>query len=87
METNEKKVKETAEDIVESIAALSLGKEPSLLSNSVYKSISSHAHFQQIKQLVIEHIQSLDGKIETGEEWKRLNDFRYKIVELYLNSK
>jgi len=49
METNEKKVKETAEDIVESIAALSLGKEPSLLSNSVYKSISSHAHFQQIK--------------------------------------
>jgi hypothetical protein len=35
MEINEKKLKETAENIVESIAALSLGKEPSLLSNSV----------------------------------------------------
>jgi hypothetical protein len=84
METSEKKVKETAEEIVESIAALSLGKEPSLLSNRVYKTISTHKNFKQIKQLVIDHLQNFDVKIETTEEWKALNDFRFKIVELYL---
>jgi len=83
MEINEKKVKETAEDIVESIAALSLGKEPNLLSNSVFKSISTHSNFQQIKQLVIDYLQTFDGKLETTEELKALNDFRFKIVELY----
>jgi len=85
MEINEKKVKETAEEIVESIAAICLGKEPNLLSNSVYKSIATHENFQQIKQLVIDYLQTFDGKLETTEELKALNDFRFKIVELYSN--
>lgn len=33
METNEKKIKELSETIVESIVSLSLGKEPNLLSS------------------------------------------------------
>jgi hypothetical protein len=83
MEINEKKLKETAENIVESIAALSLGKEPSLLSNSVFKSISTHENFQQIKQLVVDYLQTFDGKLETSEELRALTDFRFKIMELY----
>lgn len=86
MEINEKKLKETAENIVESVAALSLGKEPSLLSNSVFKSISTHENFQQIKQLVVDYLQTFDGKLETAEELRALTDFRFKIVELYSKS-
>ena len=86
METNEKKIKEKAEDIVEAITALSLGKEPSLLSNSVFKSIVANPNFQQIKQALIDYLISFDGKLETTEEWKTLNDFRFKIVELYSKS-
>ena len=83
METNETKIKELTETIVEAITALSLGKEPSLLSNSVYKSIAKHPNFNQIKDLIAEHIQNFDGKLESSEEWKSLIDFRFKIVELY----
>jgi hypothetical protein len=83
MEITEKKIKETAEDIVEAITAISLGKQPNILSNSVYKSIATHTNFQQIKQLVIDYLQTFDGKLDTTEELKALNDFRFKIVELY----
>ncbi|MBN1251190.1 MAG: hypothetical protein JXA16_03575 [Bacteroidales bacterium] len=85
METNEKKIKELTETIVESIVSLSLGKEPNLLSNSVYKSIAKHPNYFHIRQLIIEHLQNFDGKIETAEEWKKLTDFRYKIIDLYNN--
>jgi hypothetical protein len=86
METNEKKIKELSETIVESIVSLSLGKEPNLLSSSVYKSIAKHPNYFPIRQLIIEHLQNFDGKMETAEEWKKLNDFRFKLIELY-NSK
>lgn len=80
---NEKKVKETTENIVEAFVALSLGKEPSLLSSSIIKSLSSHPNFQQMKQLIVEHLVAFDGKLETADEWKKLNDFRFKLVELH----
>jgi hypothetical protein len=80
---NEKKVKETTENIVEAFVALSLGKEPNLLSSSIIKSLSSHPNFQQIKQLIVEYLVAFDGKLETADEWKKLNDFRFKIVELH----
>jgi hypothetical protein len=83
METNEKKIKELSETIVESIVSLSLGKEPNLLSNSVYKSIAKHPNYLRIRQLIIEHLQNFDGKMETAEEWKKLNDFRFNLIELY----
>lgn len=85
MEVTEKKVKETAENIVEAFVALSLGKEPSLLSNSVFKSLSKHPNFQAIKKLVVEYLEAFDGKLENAVEWKTLNDFRFRIVELYNN--
>jgi len=83
METNETKIKELTETIVEAVTALSLGKEPSLLSNSIYKSIAKHSNFSEIKELIAEHIRNFDGKLESSEEWKSLIDFRFKIVELY----
>lgn len=83
MDTNEKKIKELTETIVESIVSLSLGKEPNLLSNSVYKSIANHPNYLRIRQLVVEHLQNFDGKIETAEEWKKLADFRFNIIDLY----
>ncbi len=83
MNTNEKKIKELTENIVESIVSLSLGKEPNLLSNSVYKSIANHPNFMRIRQLVVEHLQNFDEKSETAEEWKKLADFRFNINDLY----
>jgi hypothetical protein len=80
---NEKKVKETTENIVEAFVSLSLGKEPSLLSSSIIKSLSSHPNFQQMKQLIVEHLVAFDGKLETADEWKKLNDSRFKLVELH----
>lgn len=85
METNEKKIKELAENIVEAVVNLSLGKEPKLLSNSVFKSMPKHPNFIRIKNLIIEHLQLFDGKLETADDWKRLNDFRFKLIELYEN--
>ena len=85
METNEKKIKEFAERIVDAVINLSLGKEPKLFSNSVFKSISKHPNFIRIKNLIIEHLQFFDGIIETTDEWKRVNDFRFKLIELYEN--
>ena len=80
---DENKIKELTENIVESIVSLSLGKEPNFLSNSVYKSIANHPNFLQIRKLVVEHLQTFDGKIETAEEWKKLNDFRFNLIDLY----
>jgi len=83
MDTNEKKIKELTENIVESIISLSLGKQPNLLSNSVYKFIANHPNYLQIRQLVVEYLQNFDGKVETAEEWKKLTDFRFNIIDLY----
>ncbi len=85
METNEKKIKEFAEKIVEAVICLSLGKEPKLFSNSVLKSMSKHPNFMRIKNLIIEHLQFFDGKLESADDWKRLNDFRFRLIELYEN--
>jgi len=80
---DENKIKELTENIVESIVSLSLGKEPNFLSNLVYKSVANHPNFLQIRKLVVEHLQTFDGKIETAEEWKKLNDFRFNLIDLY----
>ena len=50
---------------------------------SVYKSIAKHPNYFRIRQLIIEHLQNFDGKMETAEEWKKLNDFRFNLIELY----
>ena len=80
---NEKQIKELVENIVEAIVAASLGKEPSLLSNAVFKTIADHPNYALIKSAVIAYLQAFDGKVESTEEWKRLSDFRFQVVALY----
>lgn len=80
---NEKDIKELSENIVESIVALSLGKEPGLISGKVFKTISQHPRYEEMKKLYIEFLSGFDGKYETTAEVKRLTDFRFNLVQLY----
>ncbi len=80
---NEKQIKELVENIVESVVAASLGKEPNLLSNAVFKTIADHPNYALIKSAVIAYLHAFDGKVESTEEWKRLSDFRFQLVGLY----
>jgi len=79
----EKEIKDKAELIVEALAALSLGKEPNLLSGEVFKKLSGHQNFEKIKSAYIAYLQSFDGNIDTPEDIKRMFDFRLEIVELF----
>ncbi len=80
---NEKEIKERSEEIVEALTDLSLGKEPHLLSNDIFKKLGKHPNFDQIKNAYIEYLQTFDGKIDTPEEIKLLFDFRMKIAALF----
>lgn len=82
METNEKKIKALTETIVESIVSFYFGEELNLLLNSEFKSIAKHLNYFRVRELITEHLQNFDGKMETTEEWKKLNDFRIKLIEL-----
>jgi len=79
----EKEIKDKAELIVEALAALSLGKEPNLLSGEVFKKLSGHQNFEKIKSAYIAYLQSFDGNIDTPEDIKRMFDFRLEIVGLF----
>ncbi len=79
----EKEIKDKAEQIVEALAALSLGKEPNMLSGEVFKKLASHPNFNQIKSAYIAYLQQFDGSIDTPEDIKRMFDFRLEIVGLF----
>lgn len=79
----EKEIKDKAEQLVEALAALSLGKEPNLLSGEVFKKLSGHQNFNQIKLAYISYLQSFDGNIDSAEDIKRMFDFRMEIVNLF----
>ena len=80
---NEKEIKDKAEQIVEALTSLSLGREANLLSNEALKKLSNHPNYTQIRNVYITYLQSFDGKIESIENIKQLFDFRMKIVELF----
>ena len=80
---NEKEMKERSEEIVEALADLSIGKEPHLLSNDIFRKLGKHPNFDQIKNAYIDYLQIFDGKIDTPEEIKMLFDFRMKIITLF----
>lgn len=79
----EKEIKDKAEQIVDAFVALSLGKEPGMLSNDVFKKLSTHSNFEQIRAAINTYVQNFDGKVDSPEAIKRLFDFRMEIVELY----
>jgi len=80
---NEKEIKDKAEQIVEALTALSLGKEPNMLSSDVFKKLAQHNNFSAIKEAYISFLQTFDGNIDAPEEIKRLFDFRLHIVALF----
>jgi hypothetical protein len=79
----EKEIKEKAEQIVEALTALSLGKEPNMLSGEVFKKLSGHQNFTQIKTTYITYLQSFDGGVDAPDDIKRMFDFRMEIVSLF----
>jgi hypothetical protein len=79
----EKEVKDRAEQIVEALMSLSLGREPNILSNDAFRKLSSHPNFFEIRNAYIEYLQSFDGNIEDSEDIKKMFDFRLHIVELF----
>lgn len=79
----EKEIKDKAEQIVEALTALSLGKEPNMLSGEVFKKLASHQNFNQIKSAYISYLQQFDGNIDTPEDIKQMFDFRLEIVGLF----
>lgn len=82
---NEKKLKEEAEKIVDAFISLSIGKEPHLLSNTVFKKLADHPNFELIKQEIVNYLSWFTGKVVDKNEIKRLSDFRFRIYELYQN--
>jgi len=80
---NEKEIKDKAEQIVEALTSLSLGREPNILSNEALKKLSNHPNYIQIRDAYISYLQSFDGKIDNVENIKLLFDFRMKIVQLF----
>lgn len=84
MELTEKQIIEIAEKIFESYVNLSLGKEPGLLSGSVYRSIDSHPQMMKMLDVCKEYFTAFEGKISEVNEWERLAKFRLRLIDLYL---
>jgi len=79
----EKEIKEKAELIVEALTALSMGREPNVLSGEVFKKLSGHQNYTQIRDAYIKYLQTFDGKVDTAEDIKAMFDFRLEIVSLF----
>ena len=79
----EKEIKEKAELIVEALSALSMGREPNVLSGEVFKKLSAHQNYTQIRDAYIEYLKSFDGKVDTADDIKKMFDFRLEIVSLF----
>lgn len=79
----EKEIKEKAELIVEALTALSMGREPNVLSGEVFKKLSGHQNYIQIRDAYIKYLQTFDGKVDTAEDIKAMFDFRLEIVSLF----
>jgi hypothetical protein len=80
----EKDIIELSNEIVESLTKLSLGEKPNIISNKIFKSLSDHVNFIQIKKIYSDFLQNdFNGKYNSSESLKKLTEFRYKIVDLY----
>lgn len=81
---DEKKIIGLAEEIVNAVVDISLGKSKFSLTNSVLKVLSKNPElFDSIRNCYVEYLGAIDNKIDETTEVKKLSDFRYKIVELY----
>lgn len=79
----EKEIKDRAEQIIEALTAISLGREPNMLSNDAYRKLSAHDNFLLIRDAYITYLQLFEGKVESPDDIKKLFDFRMQILELF----
>jgi hypothetical protein len=54
-----------------------------MLSGEVFKKLSGHQNFTQIKTAYIAYLQSFDGCVDAPDDIKRMFDFRMEIVNLF----
>ena len=80
----EKDIVEISTDVIESLTKLSMGEQPHLLSNRVFKSLAEHANFIIIKKLYADFLlNDFNGQYSDSESLKKLTELRYKLAELY----
>ncbi len=80
---DEKELIELSDEIIDSLTKLVMGETAGFLSNSVYKKLSTHKNFDEIKAAYAKLINTFDGSYKDTTVLKKLTDFRFKIVELY----
>lgn len=80
---DEKELIELSDEIIDALTKLAMGAKPGFLSGSVYKNLSSHAKFSEIKQLYCNFLTEFDGGYSEPAKLKKLTDFRFGIIELY----
>ena len=81
---DEKKIIVMSESIVNAIVDISMGKSKFSLTNTVLKKLSNNPTlFENVRNCYIEYLGTIEDKIDTTMEVKRLSDFRYKIVDIY----
>jgi len=63
---------------------ISMGRSKFSLTNTVLKKLSNNpALFENVRNCYIEYLGTIEDKIDTTMEVKRLSDFRYEIVDIY----
>lgn len=80
---NEQKAKDKAEQILDALTNLAIGKEPGMFSNKAFRKLATHPNFVEIRNVYIAYLQTFDGKIDTPEKIKTLFEFRMKLIKLF----
>ena len=81
---DEKKIIVMSESIVNAIVDISMGRSKFSLTNTVLKKLSNNpALFENVRNCYIGYLGTIEDKIDTTMEVKRLSDFRYEIVDIY----
>ena len=81
---DEKKIIVMSESIVNAIVDISMCRSKFSLTNTVLKKLSNNpALFENVRNCYIEYLGTIEDKIDTTMEVKRLSDFRYEIVDIY----
>lgn len=81
---DEKKVIIMSESIVNAIVDISMGRSKFSLTNTILKQLSNNPPlFESVRNCYVRYLGTIEDKIDTTMEVKRLSDFRYEIVEIY----
>ena len=80
---DEREIIDLSNEIIDSLTKLALSEKPGMLSGKVFKSLSEHAKFSEMKFLYADFVRDFKGGYSSTEDLKKLTDFRYKLVDLF----